>query len=177
MMNPLRQILPFLPLTVGLLATPAFAQPAPSLEPFNVTYLREDAVIPPDVITHTNISQTNLTVPSLWWANQQFGQPLVETWFAYPNAEQRRVDFVVNRQVWSLLDYLKRYEFLHHMGTVARSYGYNTRVFNRQGEALAAYTCDFNAPENPCDVRLFAAQEGLRGPRQSPLLPIPDPAP
>ncbi|NES95758.1 MAG: hypothetical protein F6K32_11095 [Desertifilum sp. SIO1I2] len=158
--------------TLGAIA-PAVAQPTPSLAPFDITYLRDESTIPPDVITHTSISQTNLTVPSLWWANQQFGRTLVETWFAYPNASQRRVDFVVNRQVWSLLDYLQRYEFVHHMGSVARTYGYNIRIFNRQGEALATYTCDLNLPDSPCDMRLQAAQDGLRGPRQSPLLPSP----
>ena len=31
------------------------------------------------------------------------------------------------------------------IGTVASGYGYNMRVFNRQGGLLAAYTCDFVA--------------------------------
>uniref|UniRef100_A0ACD5GSC0 Uncharacterized protein n=1 Tax=Desertifilum tharense IPPAS B-1220 TaxID=1781255 RepID=A0ACD5GSC0_9CYAN len=152
---------------------PAVAQPTPSLAPFDITYLRDESTIPRmSLPTPASRKPTSPFLASGGLINNLV-RTLVETWFAYPNASQRRVDFVVNRQVWSLLDYLQRYEFVHHMGSVARTYGYNIRIFNRQGEALATYTCDFNVPDSPCDIRLQAAQDGLRGPRQSPLLPSP----
>jgi hypothetical protein len=102
-----------------------------------------------DVITSDTISQSSLTVPSLWWAREQFGHRLVENWIAYPISDEfsPRVDLVVNRQVWSLLSYLERYQFMHRFGASAREFGYSTRVFNRQGEVLAAYMCTFSDPE------------------------------
>jgi hypothetical protein len=100
------------------------------------------------VITSNTICQNGLTVPSLWWFNEQYREAngkLVDTWFAYPNqtGRDRRVDVVVNQQVWSLLDYLERYEFVDWLGSVARDYRFNTRVFNSQGTLLSAYTCEF----------------------------------
>jgi hypothetical protein len=102
-------------------------------------------------VTATTISQTALTIPSLWWmkeqyaAQEQFGDKLIETWVAYPSQEGRpnRVDLIVNRQLWSLLDYLQRYAFVHDFGGAARDYGYNIRIFDRRANLLAAYTCNF----------------------------------
>jgi hypothetical protein len=98
------------------------------------------------VITSKTICQNSITIPSLWWLEEQYRQlngKLVNTWLAYPNAigTSRRVDLVVNQQVWSLLDYLERYKFIDWFGTTARDYGFSTRVFNSQGRMLAAYTC------------------------------------
>lgn len=123
------------------------AQILPPVEPpLDLTLLEPDAE--PDaqnVLTMTSISQAGLTVPSLWWQREQFGGKLLDNWLAYPGNDNQpgRVDLVVNRQIWSLLDYLQRYEFVHHFGITARDYGYNTRVFNRQGILLGAYTCEF----------------------------------
>ncbi|MCT7954420.1 hypothetical protein [Laspinema palackyanum] len=96
-----------------------------------------------NITTNYTISQTGVTVPSLWWVNEQFGYRLVENWLAYPrNGEDTgTVDLIVNRQSWSLLDYLQRYEFLNHFGQVAKDYGYNIRVFTRQQRLLGTYTC------------------------------------
>lgn len=98
------------------------------------------------VITSKTICQNSITIPSLWWLEEQYRQlngKLVNTWLAYPDAvgTSRRVDLVVNQQVWSLLDYLERYKFVDWFGTTARDYGFSTRVFNSQGRMLAAYTC------------------------------------
>jgi hypothetical protein len=107
------------------------------------------------VVTSNSISQTGLTVPSLWWVQEQvqaeLGGKLIDRWIAYPaqGGQPGRVDFVVNRQFWSLLDYLERYTFLSDFGTAARSYGYNVRVLNTQREVLAAHTCDFSAINIP----------------------------
>lgn len=105
-------------------------------------------------ITSSNISQNGLTIPSLWWAREQFGGKLLENWLAYPGENGRggRVDLVVNRQIWSLRDYLERYQFVNHFGQSAKDYGYNTRVFNRQKRLLAAYTCDFTVEPIVCNL-------------------------
>ncbi len=107
-----------------------------------------DPNIDPDtygVITNRTVSQTSLTTPSLWWTQEQFGGKLLENWLAYPGSEDdpRRVDLVVDRQLWSLSNYLERYTFVNRFGTAAKSFGYSIRVFNDQGSPLATYICDF----------------------------------
>ncbi len=127
----------------------------PSLEPLDFSQVQQgrcDRAATAGVTDQT-ISQANLTTPSFWWARDQisaqpqFGGKLLDSWLACPGQADRtnRVDFIVNQQVWSLLDYLDRYDFVQQIGTVASGYGYNMRVFSRQGGLLAAYTCDFAA--------------------------------
>ncbi len=169
-------------LTGGLWAVslPSWGQPLtrplPSGEPLDISLLAPEVDLPAFVVTANTISQSNLTTPSLWWATEQFGDRLITNWLAYPAelqsaAQAGRVDLVVNRQIWSLLDYLERYEFVTHMGTTARQFGYNTRVFNPQGELLAAYTCTFT-PENFCNILLDdGGKSGLRGRQRNLLAP------
>jgi hypothetical protein len=105
-------------------------------------------------ITDQSASSVRLTLPSLWWirdqvaAQPQFGHKLLEKWLACTDQPQLagHVDVLVNPQVWTLLDYLDRYEFVHRLGTVTSGYGYNLRIFNRQLTVLAAYTCQFESP-------------------------------
>ena len=138
-----------LSLVVSAVLTPGTspAQIPPPVEPPLDLTLLEPGAEPEaqNVLTITSISQAGLTVPSLWWQREQFGGKLLDNWLAYPGDDNNpgRVDLVVNRQIWSLLDFLQRYEIVHHFGFAARDYGYNTRVFNRQGILLAAYTCEF----------------------------------
>lgn len=118
-------------------------------------------------ITADTISQNGLTVPSLWWADEQFGGKLLDNWVAYPATAETpaRVDLIVNRQFWSLLTYMERYRFVNQFGIVARDYGYDVRVFNRQGTFLAAYTCAGSSDSAACSVCLDAAtrSRGVRG--------------
>ena len=127
-----------------------------SIEPLDVCWIEEnsDCTSESPIITKDTISQTDLTVPSLWWASEQFGGKLLENWLAYP--EERRVDLVVNRQRWTLLDYLQRYAFVNQMGTVARSDGYNVRIFNRQEPdvPIATYTCNFSMSIPQCEIEI-----------------------
>jgi hypothetical protein len=97
------------------------------------------------VITEGTISQTNLTPPSLWWTQELFGNDLLDFWVAYPgvNGELRRVDLIVNRQNWGQATYLDRYSFLHQFGTAASDFGYNTRIYDWQGDLLGVYVCQF----------------------------------
>lgn len=78
-------------------------------------------------------------MPSLWLAQKLFGGKLLDRWFVDPG--NTWVIIIVNRQLWSLLDYMERYQFVNRFGTVASEYGYNVRVCNRQGTALAVYSC------------------------------------
>lgn len=106
------------------------------------------------VVTANTIYQERLSVPSLWLAKENSENKLLDNWIAYPvsSAEPARVDLLVNQQIWSLLDYLERYDFVNRLGTVARNYGYNVRVFNYQKERLATYTCNFSASPAICRI-------------------------
>lgn len=145
--------------------------PVPSLEPLETQLLAPNAasLARRDIITENTISPTDLANPSFWWAQDQFNQfngKLITDWIAY--REKKRVDLVVNRQLWSLLDYLERYRFVNNFGSAARDYQYNVRVFNPQGVLLATYTCNYNPTLPECDIRIFDAfgQESLQVPRQ-----------
>ena len=141
----------------------------PTDAPLELSILEPGAPLSDDVVTADTISQNELTIPSLWWAKEQFGAMVLDNWLAYPTdgANAARVDLVVNQQNWSLLDYLERYEFVNHFGSVARDYGYNVRVFNHQKELLATYTCDFSNSPRLCNIGKLDAtgKAGLRGSR------------
>jgi hypothetical protein len=99
-------------------------------------------------IAADSIAPKGITIPSLWWAKEQFDPfagKLIINWLAYP--QQQRIDLLVNWQLWTLLDYLKRYRFINNFGTIAREYGYNLRIFNQQNECLAIYR--YNSHLNP----------------------------
>ncbi len=115
------------------------------------------------IITANTISQRSINIPSLWWAREQidpYRGRLVINWLAY--SEEKRIDLIVNRQLWSLLDYLNRYRFLHQFGTVARGYEYNLRVFNQQQQCLATYTCDYTMDIPGCKIKLDSDFDGLQ---------------
>lgn len=133
--------------------------PQPSTAPVELSLLEPGASLDDSVITSDTISQNKLTSPSLWWAKEQFGGKLLDNWLAYPASGRLagRIDLVVNRENWSLLNYLERYEFVNHFGTVARDYGYNVRVFNYQKELLATYTCNFSTNPRLCNIQVEAA--------------------
>ncbi len=138
----------------------------PDLTPLDVKALQPDRA-PAYVVTATRISLTQLSIPSLWWLQEQlaneetYGGNLLENWLAYPNSGSQpgRVDLVVNRQSWSLLDYLDRYAFIHAFGEAGRDYGYNVRVFDGQAALLGASTCDFSTVSiDGLQRRQFAAR-------------------
>jgi len=134
--------------------------PQPSQAPLELSLLRPSATVGNrSVITSNTISPQGLTVPSLWWAKEQFGGNLLNNWIAYPSGSNTpgRIDLVVERQTWSALDYIQRYEFVNKFGTVARDYGYNVRVFNLQKQLLATYTCNFTTTPNQCNIKLDTA--------------------
>jgi hypothetical protein len=147
--------------------------PAASLEPLETELLKPDASLAGrDVITAKTISTTGITTPSFWWAKEQFdefGGKLINDWIAYQ--DKKRVDLVVNTQLWTLLDYLKRYRFVNKFGTAARDdYQYNVRVFNQQAALVAAYTCNYSTTPPDCAIKIFDAfgQESLPVPHGQP---------
>ena len=177
-----RSLLPLLSISLSafLLPQPLLAQtpsvPQPSTAPLELSLLEPSlnngaaattvnceqiAAMPSAVRKATfaanTICQQQLTIPSLWWANAQFGGKLLENWLTYPadGTSAARIDLVVNRQNWSLTDYIERYAFVNHFGTVARDYGYNVRVFNYQRELLATYTCNATSPRL-CSIQVEA---------------------
>ncbi len=146
---------------------PAFAQtqklpvPPPSTAPLNYKLLDPNAKLSGlSVITSDTVSPTGLSRPSLWWAQELFAGKLLSNWLAYP--DEHRVDLVVNRQLWSLLDSFGRYSFVNKFGTVARQYRYNTRVFvlNQPSTPVATYTCNFSTALPTCDLKFELLNQG-----------------
>lgn len=114
-----------------------------------------------NIITDETISQFGLTNPSFWWTNKRFGGQLVDGWLVCRN--ERQLNLIVNRQIWTLLDYLERYEFVHQFGTTARDYGYNVRVLNQQQIPLASYTCNHSITPSNCNLWIDNfGRQGLR---------------
>ncbi|MDZ8185840.1 MAG: hypothetical protein RMX96_13425 [Nostoc sp. ChiSLP02] len=141
----------------SLLVPPSLAQtlsiPSPSSAPLELDLLSKQTG---NIITATTINLSQLTVPSLWWAQQNAEKKLLDNWIAYPAVEKEpaRVDLIVNQQIWSLLDYVQRYDFVNRLGSTARNFGYNVRVFNYQKESLATYTCNFSISPALCSIQM-----------------------
>ena len=115
------------------------------------------------IITADTISQTEIATPSLWWARERidpYRGRLITNWLAYQ--QEKRIDLIVNRQLWSLLNYISRYNFVNQFGTVAREYQYNLRVFNQQQECLSTYTCDYAISPPRCEIQLDSDLAAVR---------------
>ncbi|WP_293313947.1 MULTISPECIES: hypothetical protein [unclassified Microcoleus] len=106
------------------------------------------------------LSQAEKSTPSLWLAQKQFGGKLLDRWFV--DRSNTWVIIIVNRQLWSLLDYMERYQFVNRFGAASSEYGYNLRVCNRQGTALAVYACKGDRLNCRIDLESLS-NPGLRG--------------
>lgn len=101
------------------------------------------------VITSQTVCQSGLTPPSLWWTKEQVAQELrtsgklVNNWSAQLKTTDSpgQVRLVVNPQMWSLMDYFERYDFVNNFGLAARGFGYQTEIYNTKGTPLASYAC------------------------------------
>ncbi len=158
-MSKLKILLILLTLIPGLGNTAVFAQSTPSnfCQEYQDLSLLQAEVIPTEagIVTKDTISQERLSIPSLWWAEEQhdrYGGRLIVNWIAYQN--ENRVDLVVNRQLWALADYIERYSLVSKIGTTAKDFGYNMQVFNQQGQCLAVHVCNFNIAPTPCKIDL-----------------------
>lgn len=127
--------------------------PLPSNAPLELELLANPKGL---VRTANTVYQEQLTIPSLWWAKETSQNKLLDNWIAYPatNRQPGRVDLIVNEQIWTLLDYLERYQFVNKLGSVVRDYRYNMRVFNYQRELLATYTCNFKTIKPLCQIKM-----------------------
>lgn len=145
--------------------------------------LLQPATVSPgsSLVTSYTISQTDLTIPSLWWIQEQFGGNLLENWVAYPNQRgiARRIDLLVDQQNWRQAGYANRYGFVNRFGTEARAFGFNLRVFNQQEELLGAYICQpsENSEFPSCNIFLDSiapgALQGSGSPFDTLLPPVP----
>lgn len=87
----------------------------------------------------------------LWWLKDQLEQlekGLLVSWLV--DAPNQRLDIIVDRQLWSQLNYLQRYRFVYHLGNVAREKHYNLRIFNQQNKCLVTYHCHFEKSPVTC---------------------------
>ena len=113
------------------------------------------------IISAYSSEQINLDYPNLWWAKEQFdifGGRLIRNWFIYP--EQKQIDLIVSRQLWSVLRYLDHYRLTNQFGTVARTYGYNLRIFNQRQQCLGIYRCNFTTSPNQCEIDVKPSGSG-----------------
>jgi hypothetical protein len=111
------------------------------------------------------INPAGTTIPSLWWtrdllvSKSQFNPKLIEGWLVcgagvqdglarvcgLNGARSGRVEMVVNTQLWTVLDYLSRYELLYRFGSATSECGYNIYIFNTDTQLIADFTCDFQS--------------------------------
>ena len=89
------------------------------------------------VASSEQLSQTEISRPSLSWIQDQVGRRygsdrLVVQWQAYQVVAKSAayVDVIVDEQIWELLSYFERYAFISQFGTTAKQYGYHLRVFH-----------------------------------------------
>jgi len=123
----------------------------------------EDAVLP-----FPPLSQTEPSLPSLWLAQQLYGENILQNWYIensmvqlYPNLYlDSLVTLVVDRENWNAERYLGQYVFVNQFANITRGYGYNLRVCNLQGDLLAYYYCDFKTSPLNCQVQIRST--GLR---------------
>ncbi len=111
------------------------------------------------LISQADLNESSELSPSLWWAKEQFDffdGRLVTNWIA--NTERKNIDIIVNRQLWSQLNYLERYRFVNKFATVARENYYNLRVLNQQQKCLVSYVCNFQVTPNQCQM-IFETNE------------------
>lgn len=165
-------------LAIGLGIGLSYGEPAQAIDPALIDLLTRplETAAPEscrsrldlEVVTRQTICQkgsldTGLTEPSLWWAQEQFGEGVLQNWFAFPgaNGSLGRIDLLVNQDVWNDSNYLDHYVFINQFGTVAQDFGYNIRVFNPDGELLGVYVC-----QDKLDCRIFLnpfGRSALRG--------------
>jgi hypothetical protein len=111
-------------------------------------------------------SETSLTVPGLWWANQQFGDKMLTNWFAYrrPQDHSSQVRAVIRPDLWSRYTYLERYAFLKRFGATTSAAGYHLLVLDRQNYLLGSYTCDFPNDVKPALLNPWEQRSRLTSP-------------
>jgi hypothetical protein len=111
-------------------------------------------------------SAKSLTVPGLWWANEQFGDKMLVNWFAYrrPQDQSSQVRAIIRPDLWSRYTYLERYAFLKRFGATTSSAGYHLLVLDRQNYLLGSYTCEFPNTVKPALLNPWEQRSRLTSP-------------
>lgn len=162
---------------------PVMAQ-SPAAAPVTVCQGTVADLKPGTVLTSATICQTGLTSPSLWWAWEQIqqdlglGKKLISQWVAQVRSPQQpgEVKLFVNPQVWSLMNYFERYEFVNTFGFNAQRFGYNLHIVDTRAVDLASYNCQFQGTgdslaANDCKIVLRSGA-GIRARRNNGLQPF-----
>ncbi len=167
----------FIPvLTFRLQAQPSTPPESPGSVPIKPAGDRPPSTVPPTLqrllqgprqptsSLNPRPSQTGLSIPSLWWIDQQFGQKTVLDWIVYPNSirQDQQVHVYLRSNLWARFSYLERYAFVTHFGHLTRTYGYQLVMLESTGLPLASYICDF-VPIDPLPV------PGTQDAEQSPI--------
>lgn len=122
------------------------------------------------VLPNPPLSQTGLSIPNLWLAQERYGGKTLKHWFVEEKLTrllpdvylERFVTLVVDRPSWNQKSYLDQYVFVNHFADAARDYGYDLRVCGPSGELLGYYSCDFQTAPLSCDVQLKSGGFRLR---------------
>jgi hypothetical protein len=136
-------------------------------------------------LTSNALSDRVLNLPSLWWLREQLaekksygGSQIIKAWSACRGTTDVpcqsgdkvcRVDVEVNRQLWSLLDHLQRYELVSKLGYEFVNqfvdlnnlppgvYRYNVQFFDRPPKYDAE--TEINSPRKPREIKPEALYE------------------
>jgi hypothetical protein len=119
------------------------------------------------LLSDQQVSDVAMSGPSFWYNSDHLperlgGRRLITSWTAFElsQAPLAVVDVVIDIQYWRVLNYLEKYGVLNHLGTSAKTYGYNLRIyrgslFNRQ--LLGLYVCNF--PASPSQMPLYTSTD------------------
>ena len=121
-------------------AQSSLTAPSPLICDLNLAVSKSAAGKDRNIVTADTVSADGMTIPSLWWASEEFPAKLVTNWVA--NRRQNQIFLLVSSQYWNILDYIDRYRTIDRFGRAAQSYGYNLTICNSQKINLAAYTCE-----------------------------------
>lgn len=130
----------------------------PSSPPCSMLAARSGDTLPLAAKTQKHSSQprqTPQTPPNLWWAKDQydpFAGRLIDRWQV--DSENQQVEVIVNRQLWSSLDYLGRYRLVSQLGSITRESRYNLSILNPQNKCLAIYFCQFDMTPYQCELSI-----------------------
>ena len=134
------------------------AKPSPSDKtpsPANICQSSADKLPPGTLLTSTTVCQGGLTPPSLWWTRDLVEsdlrlKKLVNQWTVQVRSADQAglVKVVVNPQLWSVMNYFERYEFLNSFGLAVQEFGYNLSLSDLRGASLGNYECQF-ATDSP----------------------------
>lgn len=127
-------------------------------------------------LTSDELSDRVLNLPSLWWLREQlaekksYGYQIIKAWSACRGTTDVpcqfgdrvcRVDVEVNRQLWSLLDHLQRYELVNKLG-----YEFVNQFVNLRNLPPGSYRYNVQFFDRPPQYNVEAENNAARKPRE-----------